>query len=136
MATRIPDNVRSAIVDAVTAKLNAGSGPGTVTIYTGSQPSSANDTATGTQLAQFTLPDPAFPSASSGSADANSISDTTGDADGEAGWFRARDSDGNTVIDGGAGADGSGAPMILDNVNIAEDQGVSIESWTITMPAG
>ena len=68
MATRLPTAARNAACDAVVDLLDAGAGAGTIKIYTGSQPASANDAASGTLLATITLSDPAFGAASTGVA--------------------------------------------------------------------
>jgi hypothetical protein len=138
MATRIPTASRNAAADAVVDRLDAGAGAGTVEIRTGGQPASANDAATGTLLATVTLNDPAFGAAATGIAtvDVDPALTDTGDAAGDAGWFRAKDSDGNTVIDGSITASGGGGDMTLNTITISVGVGFTITSWTITMPAG
>lgn len=137
MATRIPNAVRSAACDAVVDRLDLGAAAATIQVRTGSQPASANDAATGTILATFTLADPAFGAASNGVATlAGTPRSTTGAADGTAGWFRALDSDGNTVVDGSVGATGSGAQLELNTTTISTGANVSITAGTVTMPGG
>ena len=51
------DEAVKADVDAITAKLNSG----LIKIYTGSQPTDANQTSTGTLLATLTFGSTAFP---------------------------------------------------------------------------
>lgn len=136
MATRIPTGRRNAACDSVVDALDAGAGAGTVDIRTGSQPASANDAATGTLLATLTLADPAFGAASSGVATAATIAATTGLAAGDAGWFRAKDSSGNAVLDGSVTATGGGGDMELNTVTISVGVDVEITAWTVTMPAG
>lgn len=137
MATRIPNAVRSAACDAVVDRLDLGAGAATIDVRTGSQPASANDAATGTILATFTLADPAFGAAANGVATlAGTPRTTTGLAAGTAGWFRALDSDGNTVFDGSVGAEGSGAQLELNTTTISVGVDVSITAGTVTMPAG
>lgn len=134
MATRISTAARNAACDAIVDLLDAGAGAGTLKIYTGSQPASAQDAETGTLLATFTLPDPVFGAAATGVATANAISNATGAAAGTAGWFRAEDSTGANVIDGSVGT--SGADLNLNTTTISVGLTVSITSWTVTMPAG
>lgn len=139
MATRIPNNVRSAACNAVVDLLDAGSAAAYVEIRTGAQPGSANDAATGTVLASITLNDPAFGSASNGVATADvspAIVDSTADATGSAGWFRAYDSDDNTVLDGSCSLSGGGGDMVLGSLWIEAGVAVEIVSWTVTMPSG
>jgi hypothetical protein len=135
MATRIPTAARNAACDAVVDLADAGAGAATIEIRTGSQPASANDTATGTLLATVTCADPAFGSASSGVATlAGTPLSTTGVAAGTAGWFRMKDSAGNTVMDGSVGT--SGAELNLNTTTISVGVTVQVTSGTVTMPAG
>lgn len=136
MATRIPTARRNAACDSVVDALDAGAAAATVEIRTGSQPASANDAATGTLLATITLGDPAFGAAASGVATANAIATDTGDAAGTAGWFRAKDSDGNTVLDGSVTATGGGGDMELNTTTISAGVNIDVVSWIVTMPAG
>lgn len=137
MTIRVADGARDAAVDAVTNRADAGSAAGLMRIYTGAQPSDADDAATGTLLATVTLQDPAF---TSGGTGVNTLSDpgaVTGSNAGTAGWFRILDSDLNKVFDGSCGLSGSGADLILSNTVIAVGQTVDILSGgTVTMPAG
>lgn len=134
MTTRLPNASASAAADAVVDRLDAGSGAGTIDVRVGAQPASANDAPTGTVLATFTLADPAFGAAANGVAtlDADPDLETTGLADGTAGWFRAKDSDGNTVFDGACGT--SGAQLNLSSLAITTGVAVRILSGTYTQP--
>ncbi|MER5420351.1 hypothetical protein [Streptosporangium roseum] len=137
MATRLSTAARTAAADAVVDLLDAGSGAATIEIRSGSQPATANTTATGTLLATFTLADPAFGAASSGVATmASTPRTTTGVAAGDAGWFRAKDSSGATVYDGSVTATGGGGQIELATVTISVGLTVELTSATVTMPAG
>lgn len=136
MATRLATATRNAIADAAVDLIDGGTGAGTVKIYSGAQPASANDAASGTLLATFTLADPAFGAAAAGVATANAVADTTGAADGTAGWFRAETSTPGTVLDGSVTATGGGGDMELNTVTISTGVTVSLTSWTVTMPSG
>lgn len=135
MPTRLAAATRNAEADAAVDRLDAGAGPGTCKVYTGAQPASADDAATGTLLATFTLSDPAFGSAAAGVATANAIATVQAAASGTAGWFRAADSAGNTCWDGSATASGGGGNLQLDDVSPTAGQDISITSWTYTVPA-
>lgn len=133
--TIISAAVRTAMVQQIQVALDAGSGPGTIKIYTGTQPAGPG-TAVGAQvlLGTLTLSDPSFPAGSTGVITASAItSDTTADATGTATWFRALDSNAVAVIDGSVGT--SAADMILDSVSIVAGGTIALTSWTITMPA-
>jgi hypothetical protein len=134
VATRIANLSRSAAADGVVDRLDAG-GAGSVEIRTGTQPSTAEDTATGTLLATLTLPNPAFGAASSGVATANAITAVAASATGTAGWFRAKSGGGATVLDGSCTATGGGGDMQLNSTSLTSGVNVQITSWTVTMPA-
>lgn len=137
MATRIPDSSRNAAADAIAARLDAGTGPGYVEIREGTQPATANDAATGLLLGTVTCSDPAFAGAIAGVATANAVTgDTDADNTGVAGWFRAFDSDGLTVIDGSVTVTGGGGDMEINDENIIAGGTIDVTSWTITMPSG
>lgn len=137
MATRLPTAARNASVAGITALVDAGAGAGKIELRTGSQPTTADDAATGTLLATWTLADPAWGSPASGVAalDATPVITTVGVAAGTAGWFRMMDSSNNKVIDGSAGGPGSGAQLILDNPVIAVDQVLNLTAGSMTQPA-
>ncbi|GGM55519.1 hypothetical protein GCM10012275_28300 [Longimycelium tulufanense] len=136
MSTRIVTGAQNAACDAIVDLVDAGAAAGTIKIYTGTQPASANDgIGTSTLLATFTLADPAFGAAASGSATlAGTPLTTTGDTDGTAGWFRCADSAGATVFDGAVAT--SGAELNLNTTSISTGVTVEITSGTFTMPAG
>lgn len=134
---RISNAAALAMCNALVDLLDAGSGAGYIEIRTGSQPATVETAASGTLLATLTLSDPAFGDAADDNpgaiATANSITDdSSADATGTAGWFRAYDSDDNAIIDGTAGT--SGTDLILDDASITSGQTVKINSWTVTMP--
>ncbi|WP_433067428.1 hypothetical protein [Dactylosporangium sp. CS-033363] len=136
MTVRLPSNVRSAAADAVLNLINAGSGPGTIELRTGAQPAAAADAATGTLLATFTLNDPAFGAAAAGvgTLSTSPAVSTTGVAAGTAGWFRVKDSNGATVLDGSVSASGGGGDLVLNTTTISVGLTVNAIGGTITMP--
>jgi hypothetical protein len=142
MAIRINDAARNAAADAVAALVNGGSGAGVLRIYTGTQPATPATAPSGTLLAEFTLSDPAFAAASSGSAALDVTPALTDDglAAGTAGWFRLLDSteaasDGQGVLDGSVTATGGGGDMTLNTTTISVGVSVEVTSGSITMPA-
>ena len=138
MATRIPTAARNAACDAVVDLADAGAGAATIDVRTGAQPASANDAPTGTLLATFALNDPAFGAAATGVAtlDVDPAVTTTGLAAGTAGWFRMKDSAGNTVLDGAVTATGGGGQLELNTTTVSVGLTLTITSGTVTMPAG
>lgn len=143
MAVRINTAARNAAADAVANLVNGGTGPGVIRIYTGTQPATPATSPTGTLLAEFTLSDPAFAAASSGSAalDVTPALTDQGLAAGTAGWFRVLDSTeaagtGLGVLDGDVTATGGGGDMELNTTTISVGVDVEITSGSITVPAG
>lgn len=138
MTTRISNAAAAAAANAVVDLLDGGTGAGYIEIRTGSQPASVGTAATGTLLGTLTLSDPAFGNATAASpavATASAItSDTTADATGTAGWFRAYDSSAVAVIDGSITASGGGGDLQLDSVSIVAGGTIAISSWTISHP--
>lgn len=137
MTTRISVASATAAVGAMTALLDGGAGAGHIEIRTGAQPASVATAASGTLLGTLTLSDPAFGAAANGSASANAITgDTSADATGTAGWFRAYDSNNVAIIDGSITATGGGGDLELDNVNIVATGTINVTSWTVSQPTG
>jgi hypothetical protein len=118
----------NAAADAVTALLDGG----TLKIYAGTQPATANTAiSTQTLLATCTFANPAFGAASGGIATANSITaDSDCAASGTATWFRALTSGGAAVLDGSCGA--SDADCLLSSTTIVQHSSVTITAMTIT----
>lgn len=95
-----------------------------------------------TVLVEFSLPSPAFGSASAGVITANAISGATVSNSGNAEAFRLRQSD-NTLVwerssTDAVGATGSGALVILSQATTALVSGasVSVVSFSMQIPAG
>jgi len=117
---------RNAGVDAKNALLNGG----TLEIRTGAEPSIGTES--GTLLAIFTLPNPAFGSAASGAATANLPSAVTAAATGTAGHYIAKSSGAAIIRSGTAGT--SGTDMILNQTAITSGDDVSVTAWGNSEP--
>jgi hypothetical protein len=142
MAVRISTAARNAAADAVAGLVDGGAGAGVIRIYTGTQPANPATAPSGTLLAEFTLSDPAFAAASSGSAalDVTPALVDQGLAAGTAGWFRVLDSTeaagtGLGVLDGSVTATGGGGDMTLNTTTISVGVDVELTGGSITMPA-
>jgi hypothetical protein len=121
--------VRNAMLDAISAQINAGAGAGLLRIYIATQPATCG-TAT-TLLAELTFSDPCAAAASGAVLTMSAITaDSAANATGTATWFRATDSTGACVLDGTAGT--TGTDMILNSAAISTGQQVSASSFTIT----
>lgn len=138
MATRISTAAAKAACDAVVDLLDGGAGAAYVEIRTGAQPATVATAASGTLLGTLTCSDPAFGNATTASpsvATASAItSDTSADASGTAGWFRAYDSAGTAIIDGSITGTGGGGDMELDNTSIVAGGVIAISSWVVRHP--
>jgi hypothetical protein len=138
MVVRLATATVNAAANAACDLADGGAAAGTLKIRTGVQPASANDAASGTLLATFTLADPAFAAGVAGvkTLDADPDLTTVGLAAGTAGWARLESSTPGTVMDFSVTATGGGGDIEVDNVSIAVDQNVTITAGTVTMPAG
>lgn len=139
MATRISNNAAKAACDAIVDLLDGGSGAATVEIRTGSAPTNCEDADTGTLLAVLTCSDPAFGAAADanpgGRATASAVTgDSSANATGTAGHFRAKDSNGVVITQGSVTATGGGGDMEINSVSISTGVQVDITSWTFTVP--
>ncbi|SOE25625.1 hypothetical protein [Streptomyces sp. OK228] len=125
----------NAMADKVDDQVNV-SGPGTIKIYSGTQPVNANTAITGTLLATFTLDNPAFGAASGGviTLGATPLT-TTGVAAGTATHFRVLSGTPATVFDGDVTATGGGGDLQLNTTTISVGVSVQITSGTFTQPA-
>jgi hypothetical protein len=124
-----------AAVDAQTALLNTGY----LRIYSGTQPTTADDAAgAGTLLAELRMGATAFAASVDGVAAANAVTkDSSANATGAAAWFRALKSDGtSTVCDGTVAATGGTADCIINSVDIQSGTEVSVTAWTWTANKG
>ena len=102
-------------------------------IYTGSAPANCAATATGTTLADITLPSDWMNAPSSGSVTKNGTWTGTASGTGTAGYYRVYDSGITTCgIQGTVTATGGGGDMTLDNTSIASGQQVTISTYTIS----
>ena len=128
MPTRLNTTVRNNFLSSIQ------SGPWTLRIYTGSQPASADSSPSGTLLLQIS--NVYFASPSSGSMSLDSFYapyQATASASGTAGWGRLEDSNGYR-IDGTVGT--SGQQFNISSTSLTNGQLVTLNSCTITMPAG
>ena len=131
MALQYSVTVRNAQLDAV--ETTVGTAP-LLRIYSGSAPANCAAAASGTLLAEATLPSDWMAAANSGSkALSGTWQDASAAATGTAGHWRLYDSGGTTChAQGTVTATGGGGDMTLDNTSIASGQSVTITSFTIT----
>lgn len=129
---KLSNNTANAEANATAALCNSG----TIKIYDGTQPATA-DTAITTQnlLVTLTFGATAFGAAAAGVCTANAITSGTAAASGTASWFRAFKSDGTTVVfDGSVGT--AGCDLNLNSAAISSGATVSCSSFTYTRNKG
>lgn len=131
MALQYSVAVRNAQLDAV--EVTVSTAP-LLRIYSGSAPANCAAAASGTLLAEMTLPSDWMAAASSGSkALSGTWQDASANATGTAGHFRLYDSGGTTChAQGTVTATGGGGDLTLDNTSIASGQSVTITGFTLT----
>jgi hypothetical protein len=131
MAERINTAARNRQVDSIGDDFNSG----TLKIYTGTQPATGNDAASGTLLVTVNLPADAMAAAASGVAAKLGTWSGVAVADGTAGWFRIANSAATRNYDGEVTATGGGGEIELDDISIVIGQTVLIAVFTINQPA-
>lgn len=135
---RLSTAAQNALANALETLIDADVGAGTIKVYSGTQPATANTGLSGnTLLATFTLDDPAFGSASSGVITLGGTPrTTTGAAAGTAVWARCADNSGDTVFDCDVSGTGGGGTIQLNTTTVSVGVNLSITSGSVTMPAG
>lgn len=131
MTTRLDNTLRSVMADAAATEFAGG----TIDIYSGSQPASAEDAATGTLLCTVDLPNPAFDAAVDGVASKTGSWYGVAVADGTAGWFRMYDSGKTKHKDGAITATSGGGEIEMDTTTVVTNGVVVINTATFTQPA-
>lgn len=121
-------------LDAALDLADAGAGPATIEVYTGTQPATPNSAPTGTLLATFTCADPAWGASAAGVKTLDAAPDlTTTTVDpGTPGWARMLDSNGEEIMDGTVGT--TGTDFITSSSPWADAQTVNLTSGTVSIP--
>lgn len=132
MAVQFSVAVRNAMLDAY--EIAIGTAP-KLRLYTGSMPANNAAARTGTLIAEMTLPSDWMAAASAGSkAKAGTWQDLAADAAGTVGYYSIMDAAGTTCHDQGTvTATGDGGDMTIDNVVVAVNQQVVVNTFTKTM---
>lgn len=136
MAIDLSTAAQNAIVNAITALMDADVGAASIQLRTGASPG-ANNAATGTLLATLAFNDPSFAAAVLGVAtmDNTPVLSTTGVAAGTAGYFRITDNSGDVIMDGTITVTGGGGDLEMNTTTISVGLTVEITAGTITEPA-
>lgn len=129
MPTKVNSTLAQTFADAVKTAIDAGSGPGTIKLYNGTQPATPNTAiTTQTLLATLTFSDPCG-TASSGVLTFSAITDDGNvDATGTPTWARIADSAGNAVVDMACGS----GQLEFTPAAVSAGAAVSISSLTLS----
>jgi len=126
--------VKNARAQAVASAIDAGTGSGSLAIYTGSSPADVGAITDQVLLVTLTLPEPCAASIASGILTLNSIPEQMVQATGQAAWGRLLDGDGNPLADMAVGVTGSGADIELPTVDLIQGSYLRIPTGQIIEP--
>ena len=117
---------RNAAADAIVDLIDGGSGSyGDIAFLDSSD----------TVLCVCNMSNPAFGSASNGTATANSISNGTVSTSGTIAKVKIRDTDDNEVMECTITVTGGGGEFEIGNLTVSSGDTISVTSFTVTMPA-
>jgi hypothetical protein len=136
MTIQLSVATRNAILDAIETTAGASA---KLRLYSGSKPADCATAASGSLLAEIALPSDWMSAASGGTKSLAGTWQTTGQAAAgsgtNAGYYRIVDNAGTTCHEQGTvTVTGGGGDLTLDNVNIAQNQQVTITSKVLTAP--
>lgn len=132
---RFVNAVKNSILTQLKGAIDAGSGAGTIKIYTGTQPTLASDAVTTqTLLGTLTFSDPCGTVATGALTMSAITQDSSADATGTATWARIADSAGNTVMDVNVSVTGGGGALQLNTTSIVAGGPILISSFVISVP--
>ena len=114
--------------------LDAGSGPGTAKIYSGTMPATPETAATGTLLAELVLAKPCGVVADKKLTFSAITQDLEANNTGVASYVRLADSDGNVVIDGDVSGTGGTGVLKLNTTIVTALGPVFINSFELSIP--
>jgi hypothetical protein len=137
MSVRSSIVARKAALQALANMVDAAASPGTISIYGGVQPDSA-DEGVGNRplLATLAFSKPAFGPPGNTAIGARPISDGEAIASGRATWARISDGAGNTLLDADVGELGTGAMLTLSALALERGDVVRVAALVLRMPAG
>ena len=132
---RFVDSVKNSVLTPLKDAIDAGSGAGTIKIYTGTQPTLASDAVTTqTLLGTLTFSDPCGTVATGALTMSAITQDSSADATGTATWARIADSAGNTVMDVNVSVTGGGGALQLNTTSIVSGGPILISNFVISVP--
>lgn len=125
------ETIRNSRLNVIRDAIDAGTGAGTLSVFSGTRPSTGGTETT--LLGTLTFSDPSAPDATGGVLTFNDITeDSSADESGTASWARVEDGDGTFVMDLSVGESGSGADLILNTTDIVAGGPIRVTSGTLT----
>ncbi len=126
--------VKNSTLTQIRDAIDAGSGPGTCKVYTGTIPADvATAITTQTLLGTLTFSDPCGTVAAGALTMSAITQDSSADASGTATWARIFDSTGAAVMDIDVTTTGSGGTMQLNTTNIVAGGPIIISSFVLSV---
>lgn len=129
MPLQFSTNLRTDILEAIETSI--GNSP-KLQIRTGAPPVNCAAADAGTLLVELNLPADWMANALNGTKGKSGVWSAQATAAGVAGHFRLKDAVGATEMQGNITISGGGGVMTLDNTNIAVNQSVTINNFTLT----
>lgn len=130
MTLRFSENLANARANAITSTRDAATTGAKIRLYDGTPPA-AGGTPTNL-LGEVIFSVISAAAAANGVLTPNAITGANAIANGIATWFREVDGDNVFILDGTIGVTGSGADMILNDVNIVASQPINITTHSLT----
>lgn len=132
---RIATAVKNSMLTPIRDAIDAGSGAGTIKIYTSPMATLPSDAiSTQTLLGTLTFSDPSGATPTGGVFTASAITqDSSADATGTAAWARIADSAGATVMDVDITATGGGGAMQMNTTSVVIGGPLLISALTVTL---
>ena len=129
------NTLKDAVLAPIVTAINAGSGAGTIKIYSGTIPTDAATAITSSQvlLGTLTFSDPCGTIANNALTMGAITQDSSADATGTAAWARIADSAGVTVMDINVTTTGGGGALTLNTTNIVIGGPILITSFIISV---
>ncbi len=132
---RLVTAVKNSALDVIKTAIDAGSGAGTINVYSGTQPTAPSDAITSqVLLGTLTFSDPCGSSSAGVLTFSTITQDSSADATGTATWARIKDSTGSVVFDCDVGTTGGGATIQFNTTNFVITGPILISSFTISIP--
>lgn len=132
---RLVTAVKNSALDVIKTAIDAGSGAGTINVYSGTQPTAPSDAITSqVLLGTLTFSDPCGSSSTGVLTFSTITQDSSADATGTATWARIKDSTGSVVFDCDVGTTGGGATIQFNTTNFVITGPILISSFTISIP--